>query len=128
MTLPILFSKIQKARNNKSSYARDVTIIKNLEEFFGGKRLAEITPIFIEEYKGKRLKEGKAPATVNREVGCLKCMFNWAIKNNKAAENRQFENDTENIRFFEKRRGTQVAEGAGLLKRKIPDEKSKPRR
>ncbi len=75
------------SRNNKLSYDRDITIVKNLKRFFGGKRLTEITPILIEEYKGKRLKEGKAPATVNREVGCLKCMFNWAIKNNKAAEN-----------------------------------------
>ncbi len=75
------------SRNNKLSYDRDVTIVKNLKRFFGGKRLTEITPILIEQYKGKRLREGKMPATVNREVGCLKCMFNWAIKNNKAAEN-----------------------------------------
>ena len=75
------------SRNNKSSYVRDVVIVKNLEGFFGGKRLTEITPILIEQYKGKRLKERKAPATVNREVGCLKCMFNWAIKNDKAVEN-----------------------------------------
>ncbi|NVM54976.1 MAG: hypothetical protein HWN66_14825 [Candidatus Helarchaeota archaeon] len=44
------------------------------------------------------------------------------------AENRKFENRIEKIRLFRKRRGTQMAEGAGLLKRKIPDEKSKPRR
>jgi site-specific recombinase XerD len=75
------------SQNNKVSYNRDIILVKNLVKFFGGKRLAEISPILIEQYKGKRLREGKMPATVNREVACLKCMFNWAIKNDKAAEN-----------------------------------------
>ena len=75
------------SKNNKASYERDVVLVKNLKEFFRGKRLVEITPILVEQYKGKRLKEGKMPATVNGEVACLKCMFNWAIKNNKAVEN-----------------------------------------
>lgn len=74
------------SRNNKSSYQRDLSIIKNLKPFFG-KRLPEITPILIEEYKGRRLKEGKAPATVNKEIGTIRAMFNWAIRNGKATEN-----------------------------------------
>ena len=46
----------------------------------------------------------------------------------REAENRQFENYIGNIKVFKKRRGTQVAEGPGLLNPKSPDEKSKPRR
>jgi hypothetical protein len=64
------------SKTNKSSYRIDITRVNKLREFFGGKRLVEIIPILIEEYKGKRLNEGKKPATVNREIGCLKAMFN----------------------------------------------------
>ena len=43
--------------------------------------------MMIEEYKTKRLAEGKMPATVNREIACLKCMFNKAIEWSKASDN-----------------------------------------
>jgi site-specific recombinase XerD len=75
------------SRVNKSSYQRDVTSVKNFSPSFSGKRLVEITPFLIEQYKSKRLTEGRKPATVNRELACLKTMFSWAIKNNKATEN-----------------------------------------
>ena len=50
------------------------------------------------EILGSRMDDFWRPADSNEEAG-----------------NRQFENDIGNIRVFGKRRGTQVAEGAGLL-------------
>ncbi len=96
------------SRNNKRSYGRDEIIVRNLSEFFSGKRLNEITPILIEQYKGKRLNQDKKkPATVNRELAGLKCMFNWAIKNGKATQNpvkqvKLFKEDNTRIRYLSK--------------------------
>jgi len=79
---------LEYSKNNKRSYSRDVCSIKQLLAFLGGKRLTEITPILMEQYKGKRLNQGEvSPATVNREVACLKAIFNWSIKSKKATEN-----------------------------------------
>ena len=88
----ILFDEIAQdfpnySKNNKRSYIRDVQLINRLFESFKGKYLKEITPLLIETYKGKRLNEGMAPATVNRETACGKAIFNWAIKSEKTTEN-----------------------------------------
>jgi len=79
---------LKYSKNNKKSYFRDVICVNHLLGFFGGKRLNTISPNLIEQYKCKRLDEGRLkPATVNREIACLKVMFNWAIKNGKATAN-----------------------------------------
>jgi integrase len=70
------YSKPNKA---PQSYRRDQTSIKNLRGFFAGKRLSAITPMLIEHYKRKRLKAGKKPATINRELAALKHIFSIAI-------------------------------------------------
>lgn len=53
---------------------------------FSGKHLSEITPQLIEHYKSARIKE-VSPATVNRELTCLKSMFNKAIAWNEFNDN-----------------------------------------
>ena len=76
----------------KRSYGRDKQLIANLLPHFGDKLLKDITPALVEGYKQKRLAEPSgrtpskltAPATVNREVACLKAIFNKAIANEKA--------------------------------------------
>ena len=63
-----------------------------LTAFFGDKLLKDITPALVEAYKQKRLGEpfGRTlknftrPATVNRELACLKTIFSKAMKNRKA--------------------------------------------
>jgi len=54
---------------------------------FKGRSIDEITPAMIEEYKsrsaaqkGNRTGRRLRPATVNRELACLKAMFNHALK------------------------------------------------
>jgi len=69
-----------KANKAWSTYKRrDRVNIDHLTSFFKNKYLYEITPQMIEKYKAMRL-EKVAPATVNRELACLKHMFTKAIE------------------------------------------------
>lgn len=52
--------------------------IKHFREFFGDRTLAEITPKLIVEYKTGRYATGVKPATINRELTCLRKAFNLA--------------------------------------------------
>ena len=69
------------------SYDRDQTSLKHLMPHFKGKQLSKITPFMVERYKSERKKTGCAPATVNRELACLKAMFYKAVAWGKAQEN-----------------------------------------
>jgi hypothetical protein len=74
------------ARMNKRPWERDSTNILKLTGTFGGKHLTEITPAAVERYKTLRTHSmtihGRHPTTaaVNRELACLKHMFNVARK------------------------------------------------
>jgi hypothetical protein len=73
-------------RDHERSWERNVRSVKLLTAVFTGKRLSEITPAAIEHYKTLRLssisRHGRnpRPATVNRELACLKYVFNVARK------------------------------------------------
>jgi integrase len=77
---------LKYARGNKKSWDRDATSIKKLREVFDGRRLTEVTPAAIERYKTLRMASTTIhgrhprPATLNRELACLKHMFNVARK------------------------------------------------
>ena len=68
---------LQYAITNKRSWRRDKIILKNLHPFFGDLLLSRIAPADIENYKKERLKK-ISPATVNRELACLKFIFTIA--------------------------------------------------
>jgi len=73
----LAYSKDNKAR---STYVRrDKVSVAHLTAAFEGRYLFDITPRLIENYKAKRL-EKVSPATVNRELACLKHMYNKAIE------------------------------------------------
>lgn len=95
-------------RDHKRSWERDVRSVKPLTTVFTGKRVAEITPAAIERYKTLRLtsisRHGRhlRPATVNRELACLKHMFNVARKGLvPLAGGRPAENPVSAIRFLD---------------------------
>jgi integrase len=67
------------SKQNKRSWVRDRSAIKHFNEFFKGKVLSAISPELIERYKAARKDEGANPATINRELACLKTIFNIAI-------------------------------------------------
>jgi integrase len=79
-----LFSKaaerfLDYSKTNKRSFKRDNGIINNhLLPAFGNCNLDEITSWNVEEYKARRKKK-VSPASVNRELACLKTIFNKAI-------------------------------------------------
>jgi len=62
-----------------SSVGRDRLSVKHLNNFFGSKLVHQISREIIEEYQNKRLDDGVLSGTVNREVACLKTIFNKAV-------------------------------------------------
>ena len=74
--------------NNKSWKKSDWTNINMLNKFFGGRYLYEITTRDVEKFKFKRLKIDKiSHGRLNRNLACLKSIFNKAIKWGKAEHN-----------------------------------------
>jgi integrase len=78
---------LEYSKTHKRSYERDRSSTKTLLKYMGDRKLNQITPLRIEEYIKTRLnqisyrKKGKvSPATVNRELACLKHMFTKAIE------------------------------------------------
>ncbi len=87
----ILFEKFvnryleEYSKPNKRSWKKDITSTNALLKFFHGKVLSQISSWQVERYKAQRQKEisrlGKeiSKASVNRELACLKTMFNKSI-------------------------------------------------
>ncbi len=80
----------------KASYERDIDSIQNLKRILSeSTKLRELTAGRVEGYQRKRLEEKSPvhpsekvrPATVNREVACLKTMISRAIKHGKLDTN-----------------------------------------
>jgi len=103
---------------NKKSWGDDENLIKKLLKFFGGKYLNEITPYLINQYKAQRVQQFKrkqvetksdrpiSPATVNRELNCLKGIFTQAIEwekfkgDNPVKKIKLFKEDNEIVRWL----------------------------
>jgi site-specific recombinase XerD len=77
----------------KRSFERDQRSIEKLNNFFGIRPIHQLAASVITEYQAKRLREmsyrGKltSPATVNREISCLRTIFNKAILDGKLEKN-----------------------------------------
>lgn len=74
------------AKASKRSYRDDARFGKAWSARFDGRTLDEITPGEIEKIRTARL-ETVAPATVNRECGFLKHVFNVAMRDGKTERN-----------------------------------------
>lgn len=66
--------------NQKRSLDRAEVSVRYLKESFGDMRIIDITTPRINEYIQKRLNEGFANATINRELSALKRMLNMGAK------------------------------------------------
>jgi integrase len=75
-----------KANKKASTYVRDLSTVRTLDEEFGSKNIQDITTWQIEKYKAAR-KEKLKPASVNREMAVLKHIFSKAIEWGKIKEN-----------------------------------------
>jgi len=90
--------------NKRSWKETDKYYVKRLNSVFGKKYLYTISSHDIERYKSERIKE-VSPASVNRELSCLKTMFNKAIDWGYTSENplrqiKLFKENNERVRFL----------------------------
>src|SRR6266852_7059036 len=75
------------AKASKRSWQDDEERARPIKEFFKGKRLRDVSPMLIEQYKQLRLKTDtlhkrkRSPATVNRELQVLSKVFSMAYDN-----------------------------------------------
>src|SRR5689334_4872762 len=77
-----------------NTYSRYVVSSKTLLKYFKDKRLDQITPEDVESYKtwraqqkSPKTKRTLRPATTNRELACLKAVFNFHIKGDVLLKN-----------------------------------------
>jgi integrase len=66
--------------------ARVGQTLERLKTFFGPKKLSELTPWHLEQFKKARREEGKAPGTVSLDVSVLKALLSKAQEWGKLAE------------------------------------------
>ena len=76
-----------RRRQHLRSHKRDDLSVRTLLKCFKGKFLMSIKPEDIEDYIVARRADGVANGTINRELACLKKMFNLAIKWGEAKRN-----------------------------------------
>jgi integrase len=94
---------LEEHKEHYQTYRRYLISSKALLKYGSFKRpLDEITPSHIEDYKiwrsrqkRKNTKRLLKPATVNRELACLKAMFNYALK-----ERHDFRNPVSEVAFL----------------------------
>jgi len=78
-TLEEFSEKFLECITKHRSYKRYVIVVMHLNKFFGkSKKLMAIRPVDIEHYKSWR--KSVSNATINRELACLKRMYNLAIQ------------------------------------------------
>ena len=81
--------------------------LRHIKIFFGEKLLKEVTPIDVEKFRQERLKfVGKA--SVNKNIGCLRAMYNKAIEwdlfdgRNPCSGIKFYRLDNKRLRFLER--------------------------
>ncbi len=67
----------------KRSWKRDEVALNQILPVLGKYKLSEITPKDIQDYQRKRLKEGRRPATINRDLVVLSSLFSFAKQRRK---------------------------------------------
>jgi len=93
------------SKPNKRSWKRDMQLVSHLTLFFNNSLLHQIGPQGIEKYKKERTKHVK-PATVNRELSCLRTIFNKAIEWGKVEQNpvkkiKFYKENNKRVRYLE---------------------------
>ncbi len=106
------YSKVE----NKSWKKSDHVLIKALKAFFTGFLLSDITKEVVAKFKAKRITQDVSGSTVNRNLACLKSIFNKAIEwgkfdgSNPVAKVKMFKEPEGRTRYLE------TAEAAKLIK------------
>jgi site-specific recombinase XerD len=69
--------KVERRANTHRAY---LSCVRNLEPVFGRKYIDEITPEMIRAFKEARLEQQRSPATMNRDLSCLRQILAIAVK------------------------------------------------
>jgi len=69
--------KVERRSNTHRNY---LSCVRNLEPAFGRKDLDEITPEMIRNLKEARIEQQLSPATINRDLSCLRQILGIAVK------------------------------------------------
>ena len=106
---PIIFETfaekyLEYARTNKkpSAARRNESSMGVLKPHFRGKLLNEINSFMVEQYKKSRKDQGRAAATINRDIDCIKSMMKMAVEwkylsVNPISEVKKFKEDNEKM-------------------------------
>jgi integrase len=110
----VLQEYLEKESVNKKSHRRDLVSKPHLVDYFGGKRLSQITPDNVTDFKFHRreeiIKKKQKPkeeinfATVNRELALLRRVFNWYASQKRI----KLDNPVSGIEFFREKQRTRV--------------------
>src|SRR5258707_5156136 len=68
--------QVERRSNTHRNYA---SCVRNLEPAFGSKYLDEITPEMVRTFKEARLEQQRSPATINRDLSCLRQILGIAV-------------------------------------------------
>lgn len=130
------------AKDNKKSADRDKLSLSHLDNFLVPPQrqvklddmyLSEVTVKMIEDYKTERLRQIKSvsvnsiekkyikPSTINRELACLKHLFNKAIewgyaKDNPVKKVKLFRENNSRVRYLEKEEIDELLNSCDSLK------------
>jgi len=103
---------LEYSKAHKRSFKREKTSTRALLKNIGDRQLSQITPLGIEDYIKTRLnqisyrkKRPVSPATVNRELACLRHMFTKAIEwelidHNPAKKVKSLKEKNKRLRFL----------------------------
>lgn len=118
------------AKEDKKSAGRDLTSLKHLVAAFGHRKLSDIHSFLVENHKIRRRAEktpkdaSVQPATINRELACLKRMLNLAVKwgklqHNPISEVKLFKEPKGPARFLSEEEATRLIEACSETIRPI---------
>jgi len=68
------------SRVEKKGYIDDERALKHLTAYLGHLSLKQITQEKIHEYRGYRKEQGAKESTINRDIACLKTLYNKAVE------------------------------------------------
>jgi hypothetical protein len=74
--------EVGKDRNPRTVRRYRVSLV-SLKKWFGSKRLSEISPESIGQYKTQRLELGRMGSTINRDLACLRRILGMAVREDK---------------------------------------------
>jgi site-specific recombinase XerD len=90
-------AEVEKDRHPRTVRRYRISLV-SLKKWFGSKRISEITVEAISQYKSKRLELGRANATVNRDLACLRRLLGMAVRQDKLSRSPFFERRVEFLR------------------------------